>query len=318
MSTSSKKVTIFRVTKSNNYSVKNAKVLTDGSQKIGGSISAKNAMLVHDEELKSYMPKLIGVSPASPQWQDRLDAYFESLTVMIPDSGFPLEVGFVYNYQSENSKKLVAANRDVIKSEGEFSIFVDENISDEERYLYGTPINIANYVLYRYCKNYKPVANTIDDVEKSKDIRFYLVDETYMKKRAKALLDLKNSAKKIYLEVSTSPEKVKNLIFAMGRSYEIVDKDDFDTLMVLERISNDEPQLLIDAAKDKMLDSKAFIERCIDINLLTRQDNTSIIMVTADNAILGNTIEEAVVALNSKDNLKLKNELEMAIKGLPK
>jgi len=317
MFTIKKKISIFRVPRATEYAAKNFKVLDDGHQKIGSSITGVRAMTACDNEMAAYLPKIIGVSPNSQDWGSKMDNYWESLSIPIPEHGLDLEVGFAYDETLPASKALINANKDVCTNVETFAQFVDAKIPDCDKYKYGIPINIGQFILFRYCANYKPVANNIDDVEKSKDIKFYFVDQSYMDTRAEKLLRLRDKAGLAYYSVVGKVEEIKTLLYAMGRGYETEGKNETQLTMLLERIRNEEPQLLIDAHADATLGNKAFIERCIVRGLLNRQVNSTIIQVAADNTILGNTIDEAVVALASAANAVTLNTLQLALKAIP-
>lgn len=317
MITIPKKISIFRVPRATEYAAKNFKVLDDGHQKIGSSITGVRAMIARDDEMAAYLPKIIGVSPNSQNWGEKLENYWESMSIPVPEHGLELEVGFVYNENLPASKDLIARNKDICTSAKAFAEYVDTEIKDEDKYMYGIPLNLGNFILFRYCSSYKPVANNIDSVNKSKDIRFYFVDQSYMDQRAEKLLKLRDEAGLAYYSVIGKIDEVRNLLYAMGLGYESEGKTETQTIMILERIRNEEPQRLIEAFKDATVANKAFIERCIIRGLLSRQINSTVIQVTADNTILGNTIDEAVITLASEEFAVTLNTLQLALKAIP-
>ena len=318
----SKKVTLHRVPKVNNFITKNSKVLMDGKQKIGSSINAVNAILVKDDELRSYMPKIVGVSVNSPNWEKELADYFNSITYEVRENGSELEIGFDYNPNLPASKELIARNKDILTLKGvtnelAFAEYCRDKISDDERYQYGLPINIADYVLYRYCENYKPVANDIESIGNSKDIRFYIVDQDLVRRREAENLSIRTKAKAIFIEIVSDSQKSLAIIYALGRQYELTDKSDYSIQKLIETISNDMPNELIAAYNDKTVDTKAFIERLIDVDILTRVPNTQIVKKTADGVTLGSTIDEVVAFFENQANAKIVNDWEMQLKAIP-
>lgn len=191
---------------------------------------------------------------------------------------------------------------------------------EAEHYKFGTPINISDYLLYKYCMVYSQVANELALADKSPNIRFYLHSEVDIKiakeRKHKADKDRMN----IYIDTIKRVSKVENVLYALGKGDEVRSiKDDTDLFILLEEVSKERPVAFTNAARDKNLEYKGTIEKYIATGLLRRLDNTQIVVDATDpGTIIGNSLDEAVSYFASKKNESIISEYNAKYKGLPK
>jgi len=191
---------------------------------------------------------------------------------------------------------------------------------EAEHYKFGTPINVSDYLLYKYCMVYSQVANELSLAEKSPNIRFYLHSEAEIKlakeRKHKADKDRMN----VYIDTIKSVSKVENVLYALNKGDKVRSiKDDTDLFILLEEVSKDRPAAFVAAAKDKNLVIKGTIEKYIATGILRRLDNTQIVVDATDPGIItGNSLEEAVSYFASKKNEAIVSEYNAKYKGLPK
>jgi len=324
--TVSKKIIIYRKTDASEFSKKNYKVLPTGVHKIGSSINAVNAITLQSDMLAELMPKLLGISKDDRDFTKALSSYWNSISVNIPDTGKQLEVGFVYIVEDSSKSKRIKAIKgadDKLKefvNDQQLSNYIESNIDAGEVWKYATPINVADYLLWRYSLNYRAVANNPDEnvLGKSSDIRFYIHNEVDIKKIEKKNFDIRAKAGKVYFEIITDKSVVKQYLYAMGKGSSISTMDDLDQAKLLESIYMKSPHELVEASKDKQLKVKAYIEECISAGILRRLSNSSVIVNAADNTPIGNNIEDAIVFLKAEVNVKIANEIEGRLRALPK
>ena len=326
MLTINKKIIIYRKTDASEFSKKNYKVLPSGVQKVGSSINAVNAMMIHSDMLNELMPLIIGMSSDEREFTKKVNSYWNSIAVNIPDTGKELEIGFIYNLvdskKLSNIKKIIGADGKVreFSTEQQLADYVENYIEEEDKWRYGTPIVPADYLLWRYCLNYKAVANSPDEqiLGKSSDIRFYIHNEALIKKLEKDKFDIRSKAGKIYFDIISDSVKIKKYLYAMGKGAGVEAMDDIDRAKLLETIYLNTPIDLITIHKDKEIDMKAFIEECITAGVLRRLPNTDLIVNSTDNLTIGNNMMDAIAFLKSEVNAKLVNEITGRLKALPK
>lgn len=323
MITISKKLRIMRKPKVSEFLTANFKVLGDiGSKKIGGSINAEAAMLVNSEELASYVPLLIGISPTSPDWGKALDNYVRSLSVVIEDNGKEIEIGFVFDITDITKKEAINVYRKDNNledaSEEDLVAHICANVHRNYFWKYGRPIEAKDYYLWRYCQNYRAVANTLKDVDDtSLSIRFYILDEEELAKDQQSAFKLKNAANKMYFEILNKPEDVRAVLFLMDKGDKVLTaKDNEALMMILDQAKDENVGVFMKAAKnlDKRRD-EVFIEECVARAILQKAPHSNMIVDSADGTVIGANVKEAAAFLNLPANLKIKNTLEGVLKN---
>lgn len=322
MITLSKNIRVVRKEKVSDYKIANFKVLGDsGNKKIGGSIKAENAMLVNVEELRSYLPNILGVSPTAPEWGRKLDDYVRSIAVPVDPTGNDMEIGFVFDITDYEKKDAIAElvkDESLEKDEKAIVAHITKNIHRNYWWKYGRPIEPADYFLWRYMQNYRKVANSMDEADKSLHINFYIVDSEDVKKQKSEAFKLKSGANKAYFTLSDDIDKVKTVLFALkeGASVLAAGNDDEELLRALDTIKDVDPAKFIKAATnvDKLKDA-AFIEECISRNIFNRLPNTEIIIDNDTGDTLGNSVLEAIAYLKADENAKYVNTVRGRIKS---
>lgn len=324
MLTVTKKIIIYRKADASEFSKKNYKVLPVGVQKIGSSINAVNAITLHSDMLGELMPSILGISKDQREFTKAVNMYWNSISVNIPDTGKQFEIGFIYDLKDTgkfaNIKQLKGADgkpKEFITDQ-QLADYVENYVPEDDKWMYGKPINTSDYLLWRYCLNYKAVANSPDTSHKSGDIRFYIHNENEIKKMEKDKFDIRKKAGQIYFDVIADPANVKLYLYALGKGSIIGTMDELDQAKLLESVYTNTPNDLIEASKDKQLKQKAYIEECITVGVLRRLTNSTVIVNASDNTPIGNNIDEAIAFLKVDTNAKLANEIEGRLRALPK
>lgn len=226
------------------------------------------------EEERMYMPGVVGVQPSHQEWDNILNEYWKNLYVKVPYDGLSLEVGFTY--YSETDKK---------------------------------PISLDNFVLYKYCLKYSQVANSIDDINMSNKIRFYLMESTYVQSSKLKAKELRDRVFKLRLEMEQDIEKMKSLIILTGNP--VSDKLE-DLQLMLATIAENDPAKFLELARDKQLMERAFVERLIRNGICSRPLNSTLVMY--DGTVIGNNLTEAAgwlkIPANSEIYLSMKQQLD--------
>ncbi len=295
--TESNKVFIRRKPITTSFYKKNIESMEEGNWKIGASIKnndvCRGLTFVEEEQ---YLPMLIGVQPKNDNWQKETTNYWNSISKQIPKDGIELEIGF--NWKDEENAK----NGRLVK--------------EDEKYKFGSPINIVDYVLYRYCLVYSHVANNMADISKSHNIRFFLHSKKEEIKTNHDVLTLKNKAYGKYLSILADRNKVQDLLRLLTDENGVVlyqmnqTNDEQDIL--LQNAMLRKPSLFITYCDDKALEMKSFISNCITAQRLKRIPNTETIMY-GETTIIGNTMEEAVGFLQNDKNAQILNTLKIQV-----
>jgi len=323
MITKSNKIKILWRLNTSYFIKANQKVLSEEPRRLGSAESAVKKMLGNAEEQKAIMPSVIGADPQSLDWTKRLENYWNSLAVDIPSGGKDLEIGFNYEFNTNNqiiksNIESLSATVKTIKDDKTLAEYVEDKLDESEKYKYGTPINPQDYSLYRYCLVYGDVANTIEDVEKSPRIRFYLHSETKIKEERKKQHEVTKAATALYLKVIGDEKTMDNVIYAMKIADKLEkDADENDKAILLDSEWKKDPKKFIEIAKDKNLESKGNIEKLISGQILKRLPNSEIIVDNNDpEIVLGNNLDEAISYINNEKNKSKVTEYFTRLKGL--
>ncbi len=294
------------------FSIINKSVIFDITRRIGSSEKAVNMILMQEKLLESTMPIIVAMNPDDKNWKKAITNYWNGLAVDIHENGKELELGFIFDIADTNKyridfiKELVAKYK--IKSNEDLANIVMANIPEDEKYRYGTPIVAEDYLLWRYCQNYRDVANTPEDIEKSSYIRFYIHDEAIAKEEKKALVNLSIKAQEKFVELvkgNESMTKIYNILCVLNKDViDDIDKMDADEKRnkIFDHVSTN-PKEFIALCEDKNIHTKALIERLLSKHILRKMPNTDIIVDVEDASIvLGNTTSETVTWFNLEAN----------------
>lgn len=282
----------------------------DSKLKIGSSFkgASVNRGLTFEEE-KKLLPSLIGIDDKSPNWENETKMYWCNISKDVPpDNGIELEVGLRYETEEDyNYDKNLPLN-------SRFSAFVN---------LKGTPINLADYILWRYCLVYNKVANDLAHAYDSPNIEFYLFNKDKEIQDKKILQTQKQNAFKLLmanmgdrewvdcmLRVFIASDKASNIYL---KDLPTTGEDEKDIL--LEEYMTKFPDRFVALGNDKNLTLKSFIELAVTLGILNRVPNTT--TITMDGTTIGNTTEEVVAFFNNPKNANTYATLKAQLRVVP-
>jgi len=308
---------------------KNIQFLNNSSGRIGGSNSAINKLLSHTTELRLIMPNIIGLDPADVLWGDKVHRYMHSISVPVPRTGLDLDASLNYDVLDPSRKENIAIlSKELgVKIDSNEALIdactkstVHKGIVDEITVLkYASPINASDYFVYIYVLNYSPVANSVADVNKSPNIRFYIYKESVEKEHRETLARLRTKVAVSYSKIADNPTK-------LGYLYDLYKEDDImngseigikvDTTTIIISLSDYimyEPKKVLSCLDDKQFNKKGEILQMIRAGILSVVPNTTIVLdVNGDE--LGKTLNSAIKAYYEKDD-KFKTAHKAAIKS---
>jgi|VirMetMinimDraft_7_1064189.scaffolds.fasta_scaffold01155_4 hypothetical protein len=250
-------------------------------QKIGGAFAGHGSTLplgrraLTREEEKAWFPIILGIAPTHQDWDKYLNNYWHDISVPVPLEGLELNCNLV------------------IEHEGHV----------------GTPANAVHYILYKYCLIYGDVANTVEDVNKSPKIRFYLWTKEEDVKLKLTKQQLTDAAFIARLKLDKTPQRAESIIIMFNKELPL---NDGDKKLMLAELQDSEPAKFLEFANDENLQDKAFIQRCINAALLRRPLNSQMIMYKDE--VIGNSFSEAIGWLNQAGNSVTKAELQNSLK----
>lgn len=295
--------------KSSGQLPREGEVLDETIAKIGSGLRNQGVLRgLNTEEQKRWLPDIINISPDSQNWEAAVKDYWTNISKDVPPSdkegngGLKLEVGLEYDNKDdyEYDQKKVKTWGDV-ETEG-----VKQKVTIENPK--GRPININDYILWRYCLVYSRVANSIEDVGKAPYIEFYIFSKEKEIKDQKVSFENKKKASQLMYQRIGDREWVEYML----RLFIKDDKSPLYSIKELASISPDEKDVLLSKymdknpilftiyGEDKNLELKAFIEFAIATGVLNRIPNTS--AISFEGQTIGNNLEETVIFLNNPRN----------------
>jgi len=322
-----REVTIRNKASKSAYYAKNAKHIELKPQRIGGSISAANAIKTQSTLLKKVMPVLTGVNPSDSKWHIHLGGYLDAITVLVPVIGKNLNVSLDFFEPEDLDKfekdyaKIIKDYSDAVKANPKqetkaFKARETKLINLEDKALIkANPINPSEYFIWRYALVHPEVANREVDASKSGKIRFFIFDDAERKRNEKVLYTLRTDASKKFFEIADKKVVAKailNLIFReLNSKTNIESLDETDIKKALFDYTSTQPKLFLALAADPNLELKAKIEEYIKLGILNRPINSTMIVNAENQDIIGHNVDEAIVFFkNANNNITIKRFAE--------
>lgn len=317
------------------FSSINSKHISVNVQRIGSTRTAVNRMLINDEMMRTLMPPILGIDPRSAvnNWSKDLADYWHALSVEVPENGLVFDASLNFDISDGHSirkpyiQKFLSDNKDIKTSEQMRDALTDISskhyVKEEELYRYAEPINTYDYLVWYYCKGYRDVANDLSSVNKSNNIRFYMVDEAKQKAARKvkslSMIDATNK----YVELSKDSASLKAIysVIKPMEAKKIYSMADEELIIEVHGLLMSSPHKFLELANDKNLKVKGEIEQMVASGVIKRIPETSTIVDSIDQTkVMGNTIEEMIVYMNSdkEDVKKHVNELRIRLKNTVK
>lgn len=323
-------VTISLIHNYSDYRKANIKVLGQKKEIIGSSITSCRILSSNVGEVEKYFPAIIGLSANNPEFISRVKAWLSNIHFAINNNDATLDISFMYDtkrdYESFKRKedaiedeysRIDRSNTSVIKEALKRKIDA-LNALEGEKYKYGKPINVEEYLIYRHCLLYKDVAKDISLINSDPSFRFYIKDENRELERQKKLTQERINAMRNFIELNASEQKFNSVytLICASRNDNISEallKDRSEKTTIVMDFVNNNPVKFNKLIKDPNIISKAFIETLIVRGELVRAEYNQQIS-TADGMFIGSNMNEAVAFFNNPDNKDLRTILENKLK----
>lgn len=293
----------------------NSKVMDERMDYIGSSIGAVNTLLAGDE-MSKYMPQIIGHNAAASDFLERCKLYFNNITVKVTGDGVKLDTSFIYD--SYDIAEKFANNEAAIEAEFEkvnkadskaFKDALDSKVRslhalESMKYKYGSPINIKDYILYRYCLLYPMVAKDLSIVASNPNIRFYVKDEDKERARAEKQYQIGLKAMSEFVKLSGEADKFAQVFVIVAKKESWIGYELFGSMerqMKLKAYSESNPAKFLKIAQDKNLQTTYLIESLIDSGELQRVEYSQNI-ITSDGEFIGANMIETTAWFNNDLN----------------
>lgn len=296
----------------------NDKVMPQKTEMIGSSITSSRILCANKAEMDAYMPNILGISPNDPDFVRRVKMYFNNIQISVTNLGKKFDTGFHYYKKSDyySFKKREEAINDEYDSvpRQNFSKLKEAmrekinklNSLESEKYKYGYPNNVEEYLMYRHCLLYNDVAKDMAFINSDPQIRFYFRDDKKESERMSKHREQINKAKANYL-TCLNDDELFNAVFiqyCVNTGLPVITTLNLDRVEKenrLDKFSTDEPRKFNQFFADKDVKLKGTIEILIARGELNRlPNNQNIVSSTGD--FIGANIGEAVAWFKNPDN----------------
>ena len=330
--TDNRTITISLIKNYSLYRKVNDKVLPKRSDYIGSCIASSRTLSANKEEVEAYFPNLIGLAPNNENFVTRVKQYLNNIKILVDELGKTFDISFRYRHKKDyyrfkkDEDKIEQAYKDsdrsdITKLKKALKQKIDSlNNLESQKYKYGYPLNVEDYLIYRHCLLYHDVAKDISLINSDPSIRFYFKDDKKeLDKRRKYQLEV-NKAKANYVR-SLSDNELFDAIYiqyCIQNGLPVISslaEDRLDREIKLDKFSIDEPVKFNKIFNNRDIKLIATIERLIARGELNRsQYNQNI--TTADGELIGANMGEAVIWFKNPDNASIVNAYMNKLKNI--
>lgn len=325
-------VTIMLVKNYSLYRKANDKVLAKRKDFIGSSIYASRILSANKEEVDTYFPNIIGLSPADPNFITRVKQYLNNIRVSVDELGRSFDISFHYYHkkdyyhikkEEERIEKIYQnTNRqDITKLRAALKEKITKlNALESTKCKLGYPINVDDYLMYRHCLLYNDVAKDIAFVNTDSNIRFYFKDDQKEAEKLRKFRLEVNKAKSNYVSCLAD----NTLFDAVYTQFCVVNnmpvisslaENRLDREIKLDKFSIEEPVKFNKIFNNKDVKLIANIEMLIARGELIRsQYNQNI--TSPDGDFIGANMNEAVAWFKNTENSSVVNALMNKLKNI--
>lgn len=327
-----RKVTIMLVKNYSLYRKANDKVLPKRKDFIGSSVHASRVLSANKEEVDTYFPNLIGLSPTDPNFVMRVKQYLNNIRIPVDELGRSFDISFHYYHKEdyyrikEEEDKIermyqTTNRQDITKLRAALKEKITRlNALEGTKCKLGYPINVDDYLMYRHCLLYNDVAKDVALINSDSSIRFYFKDDQKEAEKLRKFRLEVNKAKANYVAcladdtlfdaVYTQFCVINNMPVISSLAENRIDRE-----IKLDKFSADEPVKFNKIFNNKDVKLIATIEMLIARGELIRsQYNQNI--TSPDGDFIGANMGEAVAWFKNTENTSVVNALINKLKNI--
>lgn len=247
-------------------------IYNDSKRKIGSVYTASGDIIrgLTFSDQKKYLPEIIGISAEDTQFSPAVRSFYLDMTLTIPGGGMDLEIG------------------------------TDAN---------GEPLNILDFVRYKFAEAHPAVAADEDSITGSKRVKYYFVDSQKVLVDAKVGLEKRKKSYKEFIKLTDTEARMDMVLRVYGYAPDkltVAEKE-----LTLEELQEDNPEMFIEVVTDKHLESTALIEHLLTAEALRKVGNS----ILDGDVVLGDSMEEAVLYLKDKKNSQILTALKAKLRA---
>ncbi len=226
---------------------------------------------VEGEEAHKLLSGILDVPPGHPDWPRLEKEYWSSMRVKVPFEGVELD------------------------------ITVGED---------GYPVNVSEYLIYKWCTKHRLVADTKTEMESDGLKRFYIYDPQKDLLKRNNIVKVSKEADKEFIKASADIEKMKRLLRLLsdGSNPEKLTGMEVENLLYEVKASN--PAKFLKYCIDKDLDLRSEIAEMVEHGVIRKIGNQHI----HGDETIGENITDTIVYFKNKKNSGAVNAIRAKLK----
>lgn len=310
----------------------NDKVLPKRKDYIGSSINSSRTLASNKEEIETYFPNIVGLSPNNDDFVNRVKQYLNNIKIPVDELGRKFNISFHYYHKRDYNA--IKAQEEIIESV--YNKANRNNLEDiknalKEKILrlnvlegtkckLGYPVNIEEYIMYRHCLLYNDVAKDVALINSDPNVRFYFKDDNKEAEKLRKFRMEVNKAKANYVTCLGDSELFDAIYIQYCSIIGLpviasLAEDRIDREIKLDKFSTDEPVKFNAIFTDKDVKLKATIETLIARGELVRYNYNQNI-VTPEGEFIGSNLKEAVIWFKDPKNASVANAFYNRLKNI--
>lgn len=311
-------ITISLVKNYSLYRKVNDKYLQKRTDYLGSSVSSSRILSSNKDEVEKYFPNIIGISSNNESFITRVKQYLNNIQIKIDELGKTFDISFHWEHKKDyydfkrkedaiNAEYDAIPRNDITKLRDALKNKINAlNTLESQKYKYGYPNNVEDYLMYRHCLLYSDVAKDIAFINSDANIRFYFKDDQKEKEKLRKSREESTKAKTNYVNclADDSLFEAVYIQYLAYIGYPIVPglaEDRLTKEIKLDEFSSKESKKFNKFCDDKDIKIKAIIEKLINRGELIRATyNQNISTPTGD--LIGANMNEAVTWFKNPDN----------------
>lgn len=160
----------------------------------------------------------------------------------------------------------------------------------------GEPLNVMDYVKYKFAFAHPYVAGDEDQIGTNRSYKYYIYDEVQELEEDFQDLEIRKKAYKEFIKLVDNKKKSDMVIRLYLENPTKMDEKRKE--LFLEQMLEENPDYFFNTVTDKNLETRAFIEECLSLEVLRKVGNS----ILLGDEKLGDSMEEAILFLKDKKN----------------
>lgn len=219
-----------------------------------------------------YLSTLLDVGPEDREWSRYVRRFWAELRIPIGFAGMELEVG-----------------------------------KDQD----GEPLNLMDFIKYNFAKRHPLVADSIEEMQKSSLMRFYIQDPNKDDKKKNNSVQVAKRADREFIKASDDVVRMRNILRVLSNvKVDTLDSEQIENMLF--DLKQKSPAKFLKFATDENLDVRAEISSFIESGVLHKVGNA---IVNVDET-LGEDMDDAIRVLKSPKRSGVLNTLRLRHKEL--